>query len=1272
MAPNTAESPLGRGEDGGKAVLGKEERRGDAELETTAALLADASPYSVGNSEGVAGVSPALAATHADEESAKQDSDADAPAKSPRRDAPVFLKLDALVGGTEGLSLGPAGLLEAADSPSIPLETAAGGGGRVRSVAPATSSIRVPPVMPVSADGFAAHAHRGNVVAAVTRGGSDASHAQKLREGPAKRPSGAAARGLARAGSEETGLRGEEGPSREGDGAQAPRRANVPAGAACRLSSTGSAGGSGGGAVSYLDDFYMRQRTRAEHEAQRREEARREMATWHGAPASKEFQWLQRLRELHAAASPAPAGAAQGSAAAVGSSAGRGGGLRGEAKRGGVIGRRVPAVAQKIESVTEETNSRLVKHLVSLFQARDRTKRPEARHGGAQEGVGWQGSAAYGSSSSSAPSKGAGAQRGKREDAPISFYRYGRFAGGSAAARPTTRRTSSDSSSYAGASPPSSARTPRQRLPNGIPAHVARLPSGGAALPYQKQWTAPPSGAAVAYFPAPMGRWVARRRGAPVVGASGSPAGPGGRGPAAPEEGRLDRIITRQATAEILPLRFPSMTCGNARGAYRVSASSRSAAAQSRPPSLSREEVLVIQDALMRYRAQQQQGQPRFPQLGLGVLGLTHGPAAPAAAGTRHAFAVAGLPVAGAAPQQPSPGGAQELAQAPAGSRASSAVVPAGHRSRSHASAKAPVASASVAPQSGVVAPQEEEKRPGSLLEKREGDKRGEAGGGQQEMKLEAACDASRDAHQASSPTPEAAAEYSAEPVVSAATGPPEACEMDAPAAGTSPSGDASPRDRHPPAASKSATEGGAPATSPQPEGDDTAKRYSPAEADSRAAEDAERSEPEGPPCSSKPTREHVGGLSSLTTTPNCGDSRGQSEEIPPQDHSSGDASRVPQGGSAEPPASRQGLEPSASGSLGEGEASEPSEPEETEGELADAHAAAAFAKHQVAQESLLCLADCFAAAASNVAALERATRAEAGEDEDSGLGGEAQENAEGSAEGGDGKAPEGDSEAQLKPYEQIMLKFLHYRDWWEAQAQKADQGEARALDDLLSVVDNAAGDGAQQPGERRSRLDFDEDAQKVLEIDALLEAIPDLRGDTFSFGGLDAFDASHQAADTGLFDFHFADEDGIVLFSDDDFDDGREYSNFSEERERGFSGEAKAAGHASAGDLESSPSVADPQRLSTPQLEDEASHAETHSGRAQEGKAVQGKDIATTIRASELLRAHYLVGPLRVSQLAAGTSGSLGIDELSAAARDNGGASNQVCQADDAEEALQ
>ncbi|PHJ15838.1 hypothetical protein CSUI_010351, partial [Cystoisospora suis] len=231
-------------------------------------------------------------------------------------------------------------------------------------------------------------------------------------------------------------------------------------------------------------------------------------------------------------------------------------------------------------------------------------------------------------------------------------------------------------------------------------------------------------------------------------------------------------------------------------------------------------------------------------------------------------------------------------------------------------------------------------------------------------------------------------------------------------------------------------------------------------------------------------------------------------------------------------------------------------------------------------EDALLQLADCFAAAAaasnsSDVQTRETEGRRKEGLETTVGqalflsenneeepqrnvdLGGLSEGNQHVEVDGRNGLESEhcieGEPHEPLKPYEQIMLKFLRYRDWWESQGGVDEEAASRALDDVLPVLDQVSSTGgmvspASQQANQGMHAENEEEA-KLHEIDALLESIPDFTRESNLFsgfgGGYDTL-ASDTAADAGLFIFPQRgqkDEEDLFLFSEEEeFDmDGRE-----------------------------------------------------------------------------------------------------------------------------------
>ncbi|CBZ50662.1 conserved hypothetical protein [Neospora caninum Liverpool] len=942
-----------------------------------------------------------------------------------------------------------------------------------------------------------------------------------------------------------------------------------------RVSSSSQSSPSGCTSVSYLEDFYMRQRTRAAHEAQRREEARRGMTTWRGAPASKEFQWLQRLRDAQTDSGALACGSPGSGTGGAWHPTSRSFESQVRASGQGTLWRRSEGsreprqVSKRSAAVPEETNSRLVKHLISLFQSRS-TRRPSGRSrvqngsvvAGAhprqspQEGTAtgtqrqW---ATYPRSSSLQPNGGSESR------APASLDTSGHLPAGSLRHALSFPRPSCPSSSRGGPPQLCSFRSAQESL--GETQHGPSRASDSLRVP--------------AYFTPDAALMQGRR----TVAAQSPPphvsAQAGARSPA------RSAVSMRQT-----PVSSPRRSPCSPRSLAPVFAAPRPTAA-SVPPRLSREEVLVIQDALLRYQLARQHGPARAGLPGSGaacrpVLSAASFRGRSAGPGEASTGLPASTPSGGLlSPSQRRPHtdadarGAecrQEMNQA-GGNKTDLAAST--HASRGTGCGDGAVRAPAAGPEPPTHRPEQ-----ASRLERAADEGEERTRDAQTEIRREEG--GQRASHHVA-----------------------EKSEARACSSEGWPTGESGRDEKTPLARERGLREERAMATGGTGLAAESFLENPGAVAGRGDAETEISSDAESAPLSG-------GAQDTAQPTPVVA-AKCEASETAPQRL---DASALSLSGSTvsscagQPPASGQG------GSVGAGSSC------------------------QAPEEALLCLADCFAAAAVGLeggpGALKGGAAVAAGDSantisEQDGEGTDGERCAgPGDREGGLSAAstPSDGAPEELKPYERIMLKFLQYREWLEAQDKSGGDGEARAVDDLLAALDAHGEDGA-QAGERS--WDADEEAQQLLEIDALLESIPDLRRDGQLFGVFDSFGASELAAEAGLFNFNFAEQDGILLFEDEG-EDAHSQDSFdgaapTEERMPGVPEDAAE----SLSNLKGSP------------LEEEAQSGSNALESDSPRKRDEGKGTAseTPISASDLLRAHYFVGPLRMSQLAAGATTS-------------------------------
>lgn len=368
----------------------------------------------------------------------------------------------------------------------------------------------------------------------------------------------------------------------------------------------------------------------------------------------------------------------------------------------------------------------------------------------------------------------------------------------------------------------------------------------------------------------------------------------------------------------------------------------------------------------------------------------------------------------------------------------------------------------------------------------------------------------------------------------------------------------------------------------------------------------------------------------------------------------------------------------------------------EEEGKAAEAEEEGACLGRATIEDALLQLADCFAAATAATSSSNVQTREVEGRREDGGeweavgegfvsdKDGEPSEEdrnplskggqcAEGNAETDSGRGRgTGDEEHQeeeeepLKPYEQIMLKFLRYRDCWESQGDEDEEAATRALDDVLSVLDQVSRNTNDSTATHKAARAEDEEA-KLLEIDALLDSIPDFTRSSNLFSGYGGYNshASDSAAEAGLFNFpRLHREDEELLFGDDL--DGAESVNLSSPgglSSRGVSAEIDSArGQEAQRDTRG---LQDQDTSTEKEAEVGGGRDETAEDTARSGyekaesmgensfardvvgssmdtrRTVSDNGVGMGVSASDILRAQYLVGPLRFSHAMAGGGGS-------------------------------
>ncbi|KEP64152.1 UNVERIFIED_CONTAM: hypothetical protein HHA_318210 [Hammondia hammondi] len=1131
--------------------------------------------------------------------------DADEPEPRSPRESSVHLSVSDHRDRPQILKVEPNGWATASDSPAGPRRGACVGGEDGSSAGMATSSRKSPTLTPVTRD--PACRHSGSLEGAAS--GGDRRRQQVERRAARESLNGIAgdntSASRSETGKESRRARGasvhpclspsgqaewtDEGPRgiNSSDARAGVMRAPV-AGVVSRVATNGSQN-NGCTSVSYLDDFYMRQRTRAEYEAQRREEARREMTTWRGAPASKEFQWLQRLRheqdESPASGSP---GSATGPCAGPVSGRTFVGPLRASAcgqadvwHRGDLSRKSPGEVIKRSATLPEET--RLVKHLISLFQAGS-TRRPSGRSGGAQSGevrspgLPREGTVPgpqvrpWGTFRTTSPPT-SGSNEGV---SPTAVKRSGYFSVRALGRTISFPRPSA--SSTCGGSVPGGSFGPTQEC-----AGAQRASSRSTdCLRVPAYFSSDAS--SLVHGPWPAGEHASPRR----VSVHSDP------------RSTSWAVPTHQTSAGI-PTSSSSGTPGMS---FPVFVTPRPTAA-SGPPRLSRQEVLVIQDALLRYQAVRQQGRP--------IQGVPNRGEYRRVPSASYSTLFGGAPGVGGTPGP--------IVYFPNG-----AVTFSPSQQRQHVVADAGGAGLSrqntresVAGNKGDVGV--------SKLERRGADA---AGGEPLFERVE---------------TPTRSSEAIAEdPESFGARDEGGNREDDARKA------EIEREEAKPLSAGRGAGARGE-------EGKTCGGDSRPATGEADVHEETQSA-------ALQPRREerstNADGTAEWSAGASIKDSVSVSQDESAKDKTWSDTEAAPVG---EPAVTDQSTLVEAI----EREASGP-----TTRRRVDARAVSvavstvsAFAGQQTAGEqeegppgavtnwqthekALLCLADCFAAAAVG---LEGCGRARAGHPalevpEDS----TERQECEGTSPPeeavqfglsgvlGASDSPPSDDVPQedLKPYERIMLKFLQYREWWEAQTKSGGDGESQAVEELLSVFDANDEDGAND-GERKHSLDANGEAQQLREIDAILESIPDLRRDIQLFGALDSFGASELAADAGLFNFKFAEKDAIHLFSEDE----------GEDEDIGEGGdEAPTDGRLSDGPKDPRESLA--RSLEVPLDAYSVQSALPGVGGEEDTEEVKRVASDTPISASALLRAHYLVGPLRVSHLAAGTAAGQRIGDSS------------------------
>ncbi|KFG36073.1 hypothetical protein TGFOU_318210 [Toxoplasma gondii FOU] len=1131
--------------------------------------------------------------------------DADEPAPRSPRESSVDLSVSNPRDRPQILMVEPNGRTTASDSPAGPRRGACVGGEDARSAGMATSSRKSPALTPVPRD--RACRRSGSLEDAPSGGDGRRQQVERCEA----RDSMKGVAGDTRASSPETDKESRRAPGASVNPCLSPsgqakctdaesrgihssdaRAGLVRASAAGVVSRVTTNGPQSNGytSVSYLDDFYMRQRTRAEYEAQRREEARREMTTWRGAPATKEFQWLQRLRHEQ---DESPASGSPGSAAgpSAGPVYGRAlvGALRastcGQADvwhRGDLSSKSPGKVIKRSATLPEET--RLVKHLISLFQAGS-TRRPSWRSGGAQSGeVHSSGSPREGtvpgppvrqwetfrptSPPTSGSNEGVSSTAGKRSGY-FSVRALGRTLSFPRPSASSTRGAPVPGGSFGSTQPWAEAQRAPSRSTDclGVPAYFSSDASSLVHGPWPAGEHASPRRVSVHSDPRSTSWAVPTHQppaGIPMSSSSGTPAM------------SLPVFVTPRPTAA------------------------------SGPPRLSREEVLVIQDALLRYQAVRQQGQP--------IQGVPHRgeyrrvPAASYSSLFRGAPGVGGTP----GPIVHSPNGAVTFNRSQQRQRG---VADAGGACRLRQNTRE-----SIAGNKGDVGVSKKLERSGA------------EGAGVEPFfeRVE---------------PPTASSEAIAEDPENLGARDEEGNRGD----------DA--RKTEIEREEARALSAGRGTGAREEEG----KTY---RGDSRptTGESDVREETQSAVLQHRREERSINadGAAEVSAGASIKDSVAVSQDESAKEKTWSDTEAAPVG---EPAATDQ----STLGEAIECEASGPATRRRVDARALSVAVStvSSFAGQQTAagqeegppgavtswqthEEAIMCLADCFAAAAVD---LEGSGHGRSGDlalamPEDpkqrqecegtSPPDGAVQFGISGVLDASDSSPSDDVPQEDLKPYERIMLKFLQYREWWEAQTKSGGDGESQAVDELLSVFDANGEDGVND-GERKRSLDANEEAQQLREIDAILESIPDLRRDIQLFGTLDSFGASELAADAGLFNFNFAEQDAIHLFSEDEGEDEDSGKGGDEApTDRRFPNGPKDPREPLAGSLEV-PSDVHSGQSALPGV-----------GGAEDTDDVTRVASETPISASALLRAQYLVGPLRVSHLAAGTAAGQRIGDSS------------------------